>query len=258
MEIPQIIFFDIDGTLVDMGIGHITPVMTQTLHQLQAKGIRICIATGRSPMTLPPFPGIEFDAFLTFNGSCCYDRSGIIFRNPIPKADVQTVIANATAMGKPVAVATMDALSANGWDQDLADYYAIARLELEGDPDFEQVASGEVYQLMLSCREEDYGRLMRNAPGAKLAAWWERAADIIPSSGGKGVGISKMLEHYGIPRSRAMAFGDGNNDIEMLQSVGTGIAMGNASEALKAVADEVCGCAAEDGIYHYCKEKGLI
>lgn len=55
-----------------------------------------------------------------------------------------------------------------------------------------------------------------------------------------------------------MAFGDGNNDIEMLRSVGTGVAMANASDDLKAVADEICKDVAEDGIYHYCLEKGLI
>ena len=55
-----------------------------------------------------------------------------------------------------------------------------------------------------------------------------------------------------------MAFGDGNNDIEMLRAVGNGIAMGNASDDLKAVADEICGDVSEDGIYQYCLENELI
>ncbi|KDE74651.1 hypothetical protein FUSO7_01875 [Fusobacterium necrophorum BFTR-2] len=55
-----------------------------------------------------------------------------------------------------------------------------------------------------------------------------------------------------------MAFGDGNNDIEMLKAVGRGIAMKNASEQLKEIADEICGEVAEDGIYYYCLEKHLI
>ena len=44
----------------------------------------------------------------------------------------------------------------------------------------------------------------------------------------------------------------------MLQAVGTGVAMANASEQLKAVADAVCGDAAQDGVYHYCLEQGLL
>ena len=70
--------------------------------------------------------------------------------------------------------------------------------------------------------------------------------------------IEKLLAHYGLDRAQAIAFGDGNNDIEMLQAVGTGVAMANASAQLKAVADDVCGDVAEDGIYHYCRAHGLI
>ena len=99
---------------------------------------------------------------------------------------------------------------------------------------------------------------MKDVCNAKIAAWWDRAVDIIPANGGKGIAIKKVLEHYRLDPEKAIAFGDGNNDIEMLQTVGTGIAMANASEQLKAVADKVCGHVAQDGIYHYCLEQGLI
>ena len=45
--------------------------------------------------------------------------------------------------------------------------------------------------------------------------------------------IQKVLEHLEICKSEAIAFGDGGNDIEMLQYVGLGIAMGNGGEELK-------------------------
>ena len=63
---------------------------------------------------------------------------------------------------------------------------------------------------------------------------------------------------YNFDRSQAIAFGDGNNDIQMLKAVGTGVAMENASDDLKAVADEICRDVAEDGVYQYCLENGLI
>jgi hydroxymethylpyrimidine pyrophosphatase-like HAD family hydrolase len=44
----------------------------------------------------------------------------------------------------------------------------------------------------------------------------------------------------------------------MLQTVGVGVAMGNATEEVKRAADDVCGHVAEDGIYHYCIAQGLI
>ena len=55
-----------------------------------------------------------------------------------------------------------------------------------------------------------------------------------------------------------VAFGDGNNDMEMLEVVGTGVAMANASPELKVLADAVCPSVAEDGIWQYCTAHGLI
>ena len=66
MPQTKIVFFDIDGTLIDMQAKKITPKMLETLHRLQDRGIKICIATGRSPMVLPKIDGVAFDAYLTF------------------------------------------------------------------------------------------------------------------------------------------------------------------------------------------------
>lgn len=81
----RIAFFDIDGTLVDFHAKQISSKTLEALTRLRAGGVILCLATGRSPMTLPHFPGIEFDAFLTFNGSYCFDASQVLFRNPIPR-----------------------------------------------------------------------------------------------------------------------------------------------------------------------------
>lgn len=258
MPQTKIVFFDIDGTLIDMQTKKITPKTLETLHRLQDNGMKICIATGRSPMVLPRIEGVAFDAWLTFNGSLCYDREGTIFSNPIPHKDVLQFIRNASALGRPVCVSTQSRLAANGTDVDLTDYFAIANENVPVVEDFDAVCREDIYQLMLGCREKDYPALLDGAPGAKIAAWWDRAVDVIPASGGKGIGIKKMLAHYHLDKSEALAFGDGNNDREMLQAVGTGVAMENGSAELKAIADEVCGPVYADGIYHYCVSKGLI
>lgn len=52
--------------------------------------------------------------------------------------------------------------------------------------------------------------------------------------------MEKVLEFYGIDKADSIAFGDGNNDIEMFGAVGTGVAMANASDRLKAVAANTC------------------
>lgn len=254
----KIVFFDIDGILIHMGAKGMSPRTLETLARLRERGILLCIATGRSPVSLPRFEGAEFDAFLTFNGSLCYDRTGTIFSNPIPTEDVGTIIRNASAMGRPVSLATKTRLAANGSDEDLREYYAFAHLGLDVAADFDEVAKEDVYQVMLGCTEPEYPALMQDVKNARITAWWDRAVDVIPANGGKGVAVEKILEYYHLDRSQALAFGDGNNDIEMLRAVGTGVAMANASAQLKAVADDACGHVAEDGIYHYCVEHGLI
>ena len=259
MKNIKIVFFDIDGTLLKLEAKQMTEKTLETLHKLQEKGIKICIATGRTPVSLPKFEGIEFDAYLTFNGSYCYTKDGEdIFSNPIPHVDVEILLRNAKSMDRHVSVAIKSRLAANGSDADLEEYYAFAHIPLEVADDFDEVVNEEVYQIMLACREEEYADMLKDVKGARITAWWDKAVDIIPSNGGKGIGIEKMLEYYGFDRLEALAFGDGSNDIEMLQTVGTGVAMGNAKDNVKAIADEVCGDVADDGIYHYCVEKGVI
>lgn len=111
---------------------------------------------------------------------------------------------------------------------------------------------------MLGCRESDYPAILKDVDGAKITAWWTRAADIIPANGGKGLGVEKVLAYYGLTKEQAIAFGDGTNDIEMLEAVGHGIAMGNATDDVKEIADDICGTASNDGIYHYCLEHHLF
>ena len=258
MKEIKIAFFDIDGTLIDLDRKEISEKMLETLMRLKRRGIILCLATGRAPMTLPHFGEIEFDAFLTFNGSYCFNSEQTIFSNPLASEDVKRLIENAGEIGRPVSIATKNRLAANGADRDLIDYYAMAKLKVEIADDFDMLAREEVFQVMMGCYESEYAHMMKDIGSARITAWWERAVDIIPSDGGKGKGIEKILEYYNLDKSEAIAFGDGNNDIEMLQSVGTGVAMANGSDRLKAVADDVCGHVAEDGIYHYCVVHGLI
>ena len=259
MSSIKIAFFDIDGTLVDIQTKRPSPHAVETLRRLRENGVMVCLATGRAPMEVPKFEGAYFDATLSYNGSYCYTADGTpLFSNPLPNCDVHTLIRNATALGRPVSLATKTRLVANGKDQDLIDYYGIAGKEVVVCDDFDEVAEGEVFQLLMGCREADYPAILKDTVNTKIAAWWDRAADIIPANGGKGVAIEHLLAHYGLTKEQAIAFGDGRNDIEMLEAVGIGVAMGNALDDVKAHANAVCGSVAEDGIYHYCLEHNLI
>lgn len=74
----------------------------------------------------------------------------------------------------------------------------------------------------------------------------------------KANAIETLINHLGIDRKNTYAFGDGMNDKEMLEYVNVGIAVGNAKEGLKAVADEVTDDITNDGIYNAMKRHNLI
>lgn len=258
MKNIKIIFFDIDGTLIDVDTKKVTPKMLETLRRLKEKGIIICIATGRAPMAVPTFEGVEFDADPYIQGILLLQPEGDYLQQSAGAGRCAENDSECGDAGRPVSVATKDQLISNGTDEDLDQYYAFGKQTVIISDDFDRVSQGTVYQLLMSCRESDFSTILDGVHGAKITSWWDRAVDIIPATGGKGTGIAKVLKYYGFDRSEALAFGDGNNDVEMFQAVGTGVAMENASEKLKAIATDHCGHVAEDGIYYYCVEHGLI
>ena len=258
MKPVKIIFFDIDGTLVDPATRSIPESTREALRRLRQKGILLCVATGRPTASLPDFGDLRFDAYCTFNGSLCFAGEQVLHSHPLTREDAAQIMKNAAALGRPVAVATRHRLDANGVEPDLADYYRLANLELHASPDFDTLCREDIYQIMLGCRPEDHEAILQGTQQAKIAVSWDRAVDVIPAGSGKGSALGKILDHFRLDAGQALAFGDSYNDLEMLQLVGTAVVMGNAPAALKAIADEVCGHVSQDGIYRYCAEHGLI
>ena len=88
--------------------------------------------------------------------------------------------------------------------------------------------------------------------------WISFGADIVPVNGSKAEGIKQLVQHLSEKPEQIVAFGDGYNDIEMLQLADIGVAMGNASDAVKAHADFITKPIDEDGIYYACEKLGLF
>ena len=254
----KMIFFDIDGTLIEMGKKQMTPRMEETLIQLKEKGILLCIATGRPLKEVPSFERVQFDAYLTFNGSYCCNQEEVIYANPILPEDVEQVLRNAANRQRYVALATLHEMGANGKDTNLEEYFAHANQVIEVAEDFDQLRQQPVYQMMVASSPDEYGALTANTRNVTMTSWSTKAADIIPANSGKGVAVKKILAYYDIKPDEAMAFGDGKNDIDLLETVGMGIAMGNATDEVKRHANAVCLSVDQDGIYHYCTQQKLI
>ena len=91
-----------------------------------------------------------------------------------------------------------------------------------------------------------------------MTRWNFGGLDIIAPGGGKVTGIRKYLDRCGLQPEEIIAFGDGENDLDMLRFAGIGVAMGNAEVAVKEAADFVTADIDDDGIAKALRHFGLI
>lgn len=115
-----------------------------------------------------------------------------------------------------------------------------------------------IYQMIGYMTRKETENLAPKIPNCKITRWYEDGIDIISKDGGKDHGIRRILEVHGFTREESIAFGDSDNDLEMLEFAGIGVAMGNAAESVKEVADYVTSHIDEDGIWNACKHFELI
>ena len=89
------LFFDIDGTLVSFRTHTIPASTIEALTAAKARGLKIFIATGRPPVLITNLGQLEelhlIDGFVSMNGAYCFVGSEVIYKSPIPPADVQTL-----------------------------------------------------------------------------------------------------------------------------------------------------------------------
>lgn len=88
--------------------------------------------------------------------------------------------------------------------------------------------------------------------------WGSGSGEIMMPNVHKATGIQHVLAHLGMDQKDTLAYGDSLNDMEMIQFVNVGVAMGNACDALKEVADEITETVEEEGIYKSFKAQGLL
>ncbi len=244
----KIIFFDIDGTLLELGAKEMHKELIDALNILHKKGIKLFLATGRPPFVIPTFDEVIFDGALAFNGAYCYTKKDLIYKNPLDSKDIDTFIQNAKAINHAVTLAGLEKMGCNFHDETLEEYFKIANQEIHIFDDYDTFKNNDIYQMMVASTKDEEEKLLNGTSTLQIARWWDKAVDVIPKNGGKDKGIDAILKYYNIKKEEAMAFGDGGNDISMLKSVGYGIAMGNATNNVKKVANYVTDTVQDDGI----------
>ena len=135
---------------------------------------------------------------------------------------------------------------------------ALLDLRMPDTQDVSDIPDYPMLQLIVFCSPEQEAGLIARMPSCETTRWTPLLCDVMPRGGGKHVGIRKTLDYYGFSREESMAFGDGENDISMLQYVGLGVAMGNADAEVKAAADYVTTGTDDGGIAKALRRFGLI
>ncbi|EAD5705443.1 HAD family hydrolase [Listeria innocua] len=103
-------------------------------------------------------------------------------------------------------------------------------------------------------RLADVRQALNQANGIRVLSSHHNNLEILPANSDKKTAVEALGKYYGIPRERIITFGDGENDIGMLQYAGTGVAMANASDNVKAAANQLTDTNEADGVYKFLKE----
>lgn len=256
------IFFDIDGTLVSFETHKIPASTQEALKALRDKGIKIFIATGRPQCLINNLSDLEFDGYITVNGSYCFTAGHQpIYKGCIPQEDIERLITFQQKYPVPFVFVygnEMFVTEVNDRVQAVSD---LIEIPVPPVASIEEARGKDILQIMgyFTAEEEKetdiFGKVLTHCEPMR---WYPLFADIIARGNSKSTGIDKVLAYFDIDLKDTMAFGDGGNDIPMLKHVATGIAMGNAEPHVKAVADYVTTSVDEDGIANALKHFGLI
>jgi Cof subfamily protein (haloacid dehalogenase superfamily) len=255
----KIVFFDIDGTLLNTD--HTIPEETRrAVRQLQENGVLVAIATGRAPFhLLPVAQELGIDTYVGFNGSYVVAEGRLIRETPLSRKTLADLEATAQANGHPMVFLSADTCYANTADHPhvIESFHSLRLAPPVCRQRYWEEAS--IYQAFLYCGEqEEHNYFTRFRDDVSFVRWHRVVLDVLPPNGSKARGIEAVLRHYGLKPEDAVAFGDGLNDREMLAYVGMGVAMGNAHEQVKPLANMVTRHVNDAGIHYGLRKLGLI
>ncbi len=260
MKTQKIVFFDLDHTVFDPIAKTVPQSTKEAFARLAKRGdVLIALATGRALYMLdvaaPLLPYI--DTYVTINGQVITHQGKTIHDAPLDSETVREVERVFKQHDLTYGMIGKHNQAVNRLDDFARNEFAGASMPLPPiDPGFSSHA--DVYQLWAFADKATFARVKADLEGYNVVPWLSDGFDVVPRDQSKKDGIAKVLDHLNIPLNNAYAFGDGENDIEMLAYVPHSVAMGNAKPHVKDTATHVTGRFNEDGVYRALVKLGLI
>lgn len=255
------IFFDIDGTLLSFKTHTVSQSTIDAINIVKQKGVKVILATGRLLKQIKNLEGIEFDGFITVNGSYCVTTDGkVIGKRLFPRQELESLISyQKNVMQFPFAFMVQEGSFVNYVDDRVKLISDLVKVSVPPIKDPSTMLDDEVLQINLYVDKPTEDIIMREAlVSCESSRWHPTFADVNIKETNKSVGVDEFLNYYNINKSETIAFGDGGNDIEMLKHVGIGVAMGNAGDDVKVVADYVTDSVDDNGVANALCHFGLI
>ncbi|TMN21600.1 Cof-type HAD-IIB family hydrolase [Lentibacillus cibarius] len=255
----KLICLDIDGTLFNEE-KQVPDSAKLAVANLQQAGHTVAFATGRAPFTFRKLQQeLEVDSYVSLNGQYVVHHDDVVYKNPLHTAVLDELEHHATAGNHPLIY-----LGHDNWFSNTSHHpyiqKAIRSLKVEQkvmyDPAFYRV--GDVYQALLFCEDGSEADYMRTFGHLEFIRWHDYSVDVIPAGGSKAAGINHLVQHLQMSPDDVYAFGDGLNDMAMLQSVKNSVAMGNAPDIVKNAAGTVTKHVNDDGLWHGLRMVGLL
>ena len=261
----MLLFFDIDGTIFD-DERRLPASVKPAMEAARRNGHRLVINTGRTLCNLDRrLDGFPLDGWimgcgtrLTWHGETLrameYDpEKSLRLRDLFRDMRMPVVYECDTAMYfDPENSEHPSVARFREW----AEKHGIRRDITDGDPEFRAVK-------MFGFAGEDRIDAMKQATAEAGMPYtainrWPEGWEIVPEGYSKGKGIDLLREKLGVSRADCFAFGDSRNDMTMLEHAGCSIAMGNATDDVKAACIWVTDRPENDGIEKAMKHFGLI
>lgn len=254
----NLVFFDIDGTLA---IKTDVPESAQeALKVLRAAGNKVFICTGRNPAYVKKFFSEYADGFICSNGRMAFMGDEVLYDHPLSREQIIDIEERLEKTGGGY---LFNGEHHGYYGGEEEGYEVIASVQQDGyaiketDPDkMDHVYALDVWfrsvehRLQMEEAVKDICLLNPHGP--------HPTADVTVLGVDKGTALVHVAEKLGVPIENTYAFGDGINDLCMLEAAGHGIAMGNAVDPVKEKAEFVTTPILEDGVKNGLKHYNLI